>query len=320
VSRPSDGNRARRAAIDREHSARASPRAKTIKLADLIDNTRDICKHDPSFARTFLSEVAVLVEVLGQGNGRLLRRARELVRTCSERLGLGKAPVGQVGDAHGWSRMDRDLAARYPRELRRFARILSAEDLVEPLPRDHPSASTRSKAGQIGPGDAPLSDVVEVLTRHDHCLVGREGRIDGVIERRDMGKPVARMWLFGLVTLTELYLTDRIRGLWSENDWIRLLSPARLRQAEELRAERLRRQQPCELLDCLQLADKGAILLRNPVELAAFGFESARAGELALRDLQSLRNNLAHAQDTVAADWPQIVRLARRLESLVVEA
>jgi (p)ppGpp synthase/HD superfamily hydrolase len=42
ASRPSDGNRAVRKAIDRQHLSRASTRAKTVKLADLIDNCRDI--------------------------------------------------------------------------------------------------------------------------------------------------------------------------------------------------------------------------------------------------------------------------------------
>jgi hypothetical protein len=36
-----------------------------------------------------------------------------------------------------------------------------------------------------------------------------------------------------------------------------------------------------------------------------------------MREIQSLRNNLAHAQEIVTNDWPQIVRLARRLEGLV---
>ena len=41
VSRPSDGSRAQRKAIDREHLRQASAAAKTIKLADLIDNCAD---------------------------------------------------------------------------------------------------------------------------------------------------------------------------------------------------------------------------------------------------------------------------------------
>jgi len=40
VSVPEDGNRAIRKEIDRQHSARATAEDQTIKLADLIDNSR----------------------------------------------------------------------------------------------------------------------------------------------------------------------------------------------------------------------------------------------------------------------------------------
>jgi (p)ppGpp synthase/HD superfamily hydrolase len=66
VSRPSDGNRAARKAIDRVNLGSASPRAKTVKLADPIDNCRDICRHDPRFARVFLVEMALTEEVRRQ--------------------------------------------------------------------------------------------------------------------------------------------------------------------------------------------------------------------------------------------------------------
>src|SRR5688572_10506498 len=45
VSRPEDGNRAKRKTTVRAHLAQASSRAKTVKLADVIDNARDISKH-----------------------------------------------------------------------------------------------------------------------------------------------------------------------------------------------------------------------------------------------------------------------------------
>ena len=49
VSKPEDGNRKVRKALDREHSAQASARAQTIKLADLISNSSDILENDPKF-------------------------------------------------------------------------------------------------------------------------------------------------------------------------------------------------------------------------------------------------------------------------------
>ena len=42
VSKPEDGNRKFRKALDREHSAQSSARAQTVKLADLISNGVDI--------------------------------------------------------------------------------------------------------------------------------------------------------------------------------------------------------------------------------------------------------------------------------------
>ena len=46
VSHPSHGNRAIRKSIDRNHLKQAHPDAKTIKLADLIDNTQSIAELD----------------------------------------------------------------------------------------------------------------------------------------------------------------------------------------------------------------------------------------------------------------------------------
>ncbi|MBO6542280.1 MAG: HD domain-containing protein [Alphaproteobacteria bacterium] len=76
ISKPEDGNRKARKALDREHIASAPPEAKTIKLADLIDNSASICAHDPGFARVYLQEKALLLDVLKEGNSTLWAQAR----------------------------------------------------------------------------------------------------------------------------------------------------------------------------------------------------------------------------------------------------
>ena len=78
VSRKEDGNRKVRKEIDRLHTARASKRAKTIKLADLISNTRSIVDRDVNFARVYLAEKKRLLEVLGDGSAVLYGAALEL--------------------------------------------------------------------------------------------------------------------------------------------------------------------------------------------------------------------------------------------------
>jgi (p)ppGpp synthase/HD superfamily hydrolase len=71
VSKPSDGNRSVRKELDRRHLAKADPRAKTIKLADLIDNCRDICKHGKGFAKIYVREMYDLLQVLRDGDPKL---------------------------------------------------------------------------------------------------------------------------------------------------------------------------------------------------------------------------------------------------------
>lgn len=80
VSKPGDGNRAARKAIDLAHTALASPEAKTIKLADLISNSRSIVERDPEFAKVYLAEKRALLAVLKQGDPELYRIASELAR------------------------------------------------------------------------------------------------------------------------------------------------------------------------------------------------------------------------------------------------
>ena len=79
VSRPEDGNRKARKAIDRAHTAMASPAAKTVKLADVIDNSKSIKDHDPNFAQVYLTEKAELLKVLREGDPVLWALGRKII-------------------------------------------------------------------------------------------------------------------------------------------------------------------------------------------------------------------------------------------------
>lgn len=84
VSKPEDGNRAKRKAMDREHTAQAPAEAQTIKLADLISNSKSIMAHDPDFAKTYLEEKRLLLEVLTKGDAELHARASTYVMVTEE--------------------------------------------------------------------------------------------------------------------------------------------------------------------------------------------------------------------------------------------
>lgn len=79
ISKLEDGNRAVRKAMDRDHIAQADALSQTLKVADLIDNTRDIAKHDPDFAKVYIPEKKALLEVLVRADERLLLQAQKQI-------------------------------------------------------------------------------------------------------------------------------------------------------------------------------------------------------------------------------------------------
>jgi (p)ppGpp synthase/HD superfamily hydrolase len=79
VSVESDGNRAKRKAIDLAHTMTASNDAKTIKLSDIISNVKSIKEHDAEFANVYLPEKRAQLQVLIGGNSDLYIIAQKLL-------------------------------------------------------------------------------------------------------------------------------------------------------------------------------------------------------------------------------------------------
>ncbi|MGD2075164.1 MAG: HD domain-containing protein [Gammaproteobacteria bacterium] len=359
VSKPGDGNRTQRKAIDRRHLAQASPRAKTVKLADLIDNCGDITRHDPGFAKVYLAEMGALLAVLKGGDAELLEQARRIHARSQQELGLAGAP--SRAEVHGGGRpnpFDRVTDSHFRRT---FRELFTARDIAEALlsfdagrscgevgkalsHRRRDVASVRVHGAvqgyvrlsdladgvcggvvrhfapdQVVGGGSSFVDVIQVLTRHDYCFVTALGQVSGVIGRDDINKPMVRMWLFGIVTIVEMGLARLIKERFAGESWQARLSVGRLEKARAMQAERQRRDRHCELIDCLQLADKGQILMEDTAVLKGLGFDSKGAAKRVVKELQSLRNHLAHAQDIVTHDWAQIARLARRVEETARE-
>jgi len=81
VSKPSDGNRETRKALDRAHLASASPEAKSVKLADILDNITSITQYDEGFAKIYLAEKALLLEVIKEGDARLWLKVHDIINS-----------------------------------------------------------------------------------------------------------------------------------------------------------------------------------------------------------------------------------------------
>lgn len=163
---------------------------------------------------------------------------------------------------------------------------------------------------------SPLNDVVCLLNTHPRLFVRACGQISGCIPRGAIEKPPLRMWLFGLVTISEQRVTRLIDQMFPGDSWQTQMSDGRLAKARELQTLRQRRGQRPTLLDCLQFADKGQIVARNEALRERTRFSSRSEVERFVKALQDLRNNLAHAQD-IAADWEVIHELAANVHRIV---
>lgn len=78
ISRPEDGNRAKRKLIDKEKLSKSSPEGATIKLVDIKNNWKSISENDPRFARIFRKEALDLLPVLSHGDPGALQEVKEL--------------------------------------------------------------------------------------------------------------------------------------------------------------------------------------------------------------------------------------------------
>jgi guanosine-3',5'-bis(diphosphate) 3'-pyrophosphohydrolase len=79
ISKHSDGNREKRKEIDRIHISKAPNDVKTIKIADLIDNSLSICEYDKDFAKIYLKEKELLLPELIGGNIQLWDLANNIL-------------------------------------------------------------------------------------------------------------------------------------------------------------------------------------------------------------------------------------------------
>ncbi len=177
----------------------------------------------------------------------------------------------------------------------------------------------------FGPDDlvsdsAPLRDAILSLGSNRRCFVTVLGQASAIVTLDDLEKPAVRMFLFGMITLLEGQLTRTIRRRLGEEGWRELVAPARLAKAEALLAERQRRGQPGGLVDCLQLSDKGQLLLASDLVKLGGGPEAGLSKKQVKRQLsalETLRNNLAHTQLIIPDGWESIVEFSARIDLLL---
>ncbi len=189
-----------------------------------------------------------------------------------------------------------------------------AEDLKEGSLGDH---ARDFREQDVCDDTAPIDAVLRMLSENEQIFVRWLGEVTAVITRRDLQKAPLRMWIFGAITVLDTNLTWAISELFPEDAWQGRITAGRLEKAKALRAERERRGSACELLDCLQIKDKADIILSEPAHFIALGLASRREADRLTRDIEKLRNHLAHAQKLEAEHLATATRLASLIHSIV---
>jgi hypothetical protein len=68
--------------------------------------------------------------------------------------------------------------------------------------------------------------------------------------------------------------------------------------------------QDVDTIHNLQFGDLGTIAIRDDEIFEAMQFDSKRKANEFIKELETLRNNLAHSQDIARWNWPVVVELA----------
>ena len=187
-----------------------------------------------------------------------------------------------------------------------FDSAFRAEHLVRLTRRDlTPQDKSAVEAGMELPIDAGMAEAVLAVAEHEHVVfTGRQGQLD----RQSLNAMLFRSWLFGILTFLEIRSRDLIRR---DPDWREVISQGRLEKAREIKDERARRGRVIETVDALQFGDIGWLAVRYDGWYEYFGVESKKQAKKLVKQLESLRNALAHSQDIVTHDWETVVAVAR---------
>ena len=178
------------------------------------------------------------------------------------------------------------------------------------------------------PANAPLLDALETLKSPDspddshltqRVFVATWDKVGGIVTFGDLQKAPVRLWLFGLITLTEMQMLRIIRAYYRNNCWQSRISKGRLKKAKDILDDRRSRNEGVELVDCLQFCDKRNLIVRDDALRRRLGLGQPEDAELFLEELEDLRNELAHAQDILASRRNTLLCLAKKTAKLLQE-
>jgi hypothetical protein len=152
---------------------------------------------------------------------------------------------------------------------------------------------------------AALSKVAFLLKSQPFLLVLREDGTLGILTKFDFQKIPARLYIFGLISLTEIHLTKLIYAYYGgDNGWRDLIKAHRLALAEQ----RKENSKFGGILENLQICDKKEIVSKTPNLIKKLGFSKSLFTSR-MESFEKIRNNIAHSHDKISSDFSEIINL-----------
>ena len=164
------------------------------------------------------------------------------------------------------------------------------------------------------PGSSPLIAAVEALRHEPWVFMDVLGRVESVVTLEDLQKAPARMWLIAVISMLDAHFLRAINRWYQRDTWVKKLDRERVAVIRQTLEERRTRNPDTRLVDCLQLADKIAIIAATRSLRRWLGFSSRGIWSFISQKIDALRNRLVLAQPI---DWSantlMVVSIAEQL-------
>ncbi|HEL4297657.1 TPA: hypothetical protein UM674_001609 [Stenotrophomonas maltophilia] len=182
--------------------------------------------------------------------------------------------------------------------------------------RDHLCAL--SMAAAI-PNTTNVVCLLQQLQRSPFVFVENDSVVDAILTWADINKPIVRIYIFGLISLLEMHLSFWVASTYRDDQWKAVLRDRRVLAAVAVQEGRRRFGQELPLIQCLQLCDKRDLVLQSEALRQLFGLNSKNSGEKFFKNVEALRNSLAHSQYdiVVGGAWGEMLSLIARIQAAV---
>lgn len=145
-----------------------------------------------------------------------------------------------------------------------------------------------------------------LLEKRRYFILSPKG-ITHIVTRSDLDKIPLRLGVFGLVSVFETFLKEKVRN--EINDWEVSLTPKRLKLAKKLLEEKILRKEDIDLVQCLQLGDLRTIFSKEKRYRSLMNELKRDKYDNSLKAIVRLRDALAHAQPALPYSWQEIYEL-----------